>query len=253
MFLSLKKKKTKYDKNSYIHFLKNLLIDENLKEEIISVLELFNDKGFITFDGNNLYGKIIDKNGSDYIEIKYHNYNFTCIYTDWNRNRSVNISQINLKNNNTKINKSEKKEYICLENQNKTDIEEWEKIYNENNNLVYESNLKQNSSYNSYADKIIYDNESRFENNFELTKNWYIFNGSIITYKLKKENFKNRDYSNESYLICPKVCEEDFQKTYYFDELDQNLFNQFMTGKISIEEVFEQNDKINKVKKIHKK
>lgn len=139
-----------------------------------------------------------------------------------------------------------------MNNKNKTEIEEVEKIYNKNHNLIYESILKNDNSYNSYADKIVYNEESSFENNFELTKNWYISNGSIIKYKFAKEKFKNKDYSKESYLICPKVYEEKLKKTYYFDELDQNLFNQFMTGKISIEEVLEQNNKINKVKNISK-
>lgn len=95
MLFNLKKQNKNYDKNSYIFFLKKLLVDEKIKEEIINQIEIFAKEGTLVFDGNNLYGKIIKKEGNDYLEIKYENTHFYCNYTKWNIKCSINISQIN--------------------------------------------------------------------------------------------------------------------------------------------------------------
>lgn len=107
------KKREFYCKESYNKFLETLLVDKDIKEEIISQVEIFS-KGKINFDGDNLYGKIIDKEGNDYLEIKYENKYFICNYTKWNSSCIVNITQIPLKNGNVKIEKKKRLNLFVL-------------------------------------------------------------------------------------------------------------------------------------------
>ena len=244
------KKNKYYNEKAYINFLSKIIVDKNIKEEISNQIEIFKEKGSLIFDGNNLYGKIIQKDGNDYLEIKYDNNHLTCNYTKWNNQNTVNISQVNLKNSNIKLYKKEKTEYICPSDENQTDILEIEKIYNKNNNLIYESNLKNNSTYNSFTNQIIYNDVNWRSNRLELDRKWYIKNGSIIKYNLVKVGFENTNDLKETYFICPKAYNNGFQTICHFDHLDPELFNKFMEGKISIEELIKQNSNINKTKKI---
>lgn len=247
-----KKDKQYYNEEAYIKFLENLLVDKNLKEEIIEQINIFKDDGKISFDGNNLYGKIINKSGNDYLEIRYENDCFVCNYTKWNGRNNVNISQIDLKNNNTKVNRKEKTEFKCPDDKNNTSIEEIEKIYNKNSKLIYEATLKKDTSYDSLEGHIVYESGSPFSNNFELSKNWYVSSGSIINYRLRKKYFYEQGALEESYSICEGPYHDEYQTIYCFDELNQKLFKDFMTGKISIQEVIVQNKEINEQKKLCK-
>lgn len=230
-----------YDVNSYKKFLGSLLVDKEIKEEILNQINLFFEEGKITFDGNNLYGKMISKKSNEYLEIRYENQYFVCNYTKWNGRNIVNITQIDLKNKNIKIDRKEKTEYTCPDNKNETKIEELEKIYGSENKLIYTSTLNENVSYNSLENSIVYEDDSYWENNFELEKNWYISDGSIIKYQVSKHYLYEQSELEESYSVCPGSYSDGFERYYHFTNLDENLFKSFMTGQITIEQLLEQN------------
>lgn len=231
-----------YDVNSYKKFLGSLLVDKEIKEEILNQINLFFEEGKITFDGNNLYGKMISKKSNEYLEIRYENQYFVCNYTKWNGRNIVNITQIDLKNKNIKIDRKEKTEYTCPDNKNETKIEELEKIYGSENKLIYTSALNKKVSYNSLENSIVYEDDSYWENNFELEKNWYISDGSIIKYQVSKHYLYEQSELEESYSVCPGSYSDGFGRYYHFTNLDENLFKSFMTGQITIEQLLEQNN-----------
>lgn len=232
-----------YDVSSYKKFLGSLLIDKEIKEEILNQIDIFYEDGKIIFDGNNLYGKIISKKANEYLEIRYENGYFVCNYTKWNGKKIVNITQIDLKNNNVKMDRKEKTEYVCPYNKNETKIEELEKIYDSENKLIYKSSLEKSVHYDSLESSIIYKDDSFYSNNFRLEQDWYISNGSIIKYQLSKHYLHEQSELNESYSICPESYSDGFGNYYYFTALDENLFKAFMLGQITIEQLLEQNKK----------
>lgn len=243
-----KNNKKYYDEEAYKKFLESILVDKDIKEEIFNQIDIFSSEGKISFDGNNLYGKYINKKGNDYLEIRYENQYFVCNYTKWNGRNIVNITQIDLKNKNIKIDRKEKTEYICPDNKNETKIEELEKIYNSENKLIYESTLNKSVSYNSIENSIVYEDDSYWANNFELEKNWYVSNGAIINYKLSKHYLYEQSKIEESYSVCPGSYSDGFGRYYHFTNLDEDLFKLFMTGQITIEQLLEQNKENNKEK-----
>lgn len=236
--------KRNYNVESYKIFLEQILVDREIKEEILNLIEIFNE-GKITFDGSNLYGKIIDKKGNDYIEIKYQNGFLVCNYTDWAGGKIVNINQVGLKRGNVKVNRREKIEYVCYNYTNQTNVEEIEKIYDKNKNKIYDSKLTYNEEYDATENFINYSNKSCFDNRFELYRQWYIPTGEIISYRLSKSYMDNNSQIEENYSICPGVIVTEYERRYNFEKLDENLFKNFMSGQISIEELLEQNNTIN--------
>ena len=232
-----------YDVNKYKKFLESLLVDKEIKEEMLNQIDLFFENGKITFDGNNLYGKMISKKSNEYLEIRYENGYFVCNYTKWNGRNIVNITQIDLKNNNIKIDRKEKTEYNCHDNKNETKIEELEKIYDSENKLIYKCSLQKSVHYDSLESAIIYKDDSFWSNNFKLEQDWYISNGSIIKYQLSKQYLHEQSELNECYSVCPGTYSDDWGNYYYFANLDENLFKSFMSGQITIEQLLEQNQK----------
>lgn len=83
-------------------------------------------------------------------------------------------------------------------------------------------------------------NDAIFCNMFSLVKNWYMENGSIIRYILTNNFVNENDDTYEQCLICLGVYITEFDRFYKFKELDKELFKQFMTNKITINEVLEQ-------------
>ena len=225
--------------DNYKKFIKNLIVDKYISEEIISKIYFFNNHGTIKIEKNNLYGKINEKKNSDYLEIRYENNYLICNYTDWNSNKYINITQKYIKGKNTKIDRKEKIEYKCSNNDNHTTIEEIEKIYNSHKELAYESELKKDYNYNTYENYMSYNNNICFDNEFSLDKKWYINNGSIISYRLSKSYFNTNSDINEFYEICQKPFHDGFAIVHNYIELDKDLFVSFMTGNITIEELLE--------------
>ena len=106
-------------------------------------------------------------------------------------------------------------------------------------------------SYDSIESSLVYNNYSYLINNFDLEKNWYISNGSIINYKLSKHYLYDQSELNESYSVCPGSYSDGFTGYYNFTKLDEDLFKSFMTGQITIQQLLEQNqNKENSKKKI---
>lgn len=238
-----KNKKKNYSIDAYQNFLKGILVDKKINEEICDKVNLFSKEGKINFDGNNLFGKIIQRKGNEYLEVRYENEYLVCNYTKWYGKNIVNITQIPLKNGNVKIDRKEKTEYVCYDDKNETNISELEKIYDCENNLIYESTLETEHSYDSLKSSLIYKNDCWWTNNFELEKKWYIPNGSIIKYKLSKNYMDSNPKISEKYSICsgpvrvyPGIC-------YHFIDLDEELFKSFMSGEITIEKLLKQNKK----------
>ena len=104
-----KRKKTNEEKlNNYIEFIKKNIVDEEIKEEILNRINIFQSDGNIAIEDNNLYAKINSKGEIDFLEIKYLNNYFICNYSNWNLKQQVTITQKDLKFGNIKINRREK-------------------------------------------------------------------------------------------------------------------------------------------------
>jgi len=232
----------KINVEKYKELINKIILNENIRKEIIDKIDDFNQNGEIVFDGYNLYAK--NKKGKDYLELKYENNYFLCNYSECDFSKFVTISLKELKSNNVKLERKEKVEYIHNDNfNNSTEIEEIEEIYNADKNLAYESKLSYNYKYVTYENAIIYVDNHYFTNYFDLNKKWYIFNGSIINYKLTKSIMNEHSEIEEKYSICPEAYHGNFATYYNYVDLDQGLFKQFMSGSISIDDVLEQIDK----------
>lgn len=236
--------------SQYKEQINKLIVDGEIKNEILNIIDLFVNNGKIKFDDNNLYGKIIHQNETRSIVIRYNNSNFIFNYIDSNEifKKNINITQEYIKGGNHKINRQEKIDYRCVNNRNRVSIEEIEKIYNIKNHLVYDSTLKKEQDYNTHEDHMDYNNGDCCENSFYLEKKWYIPNGSAIKYTLSKDFVNEQSNLYENHSICkkPYYDDEQFIWVYEFVNLDENLFKSFMIGEINIDEVLKQieNNKI---------
>ena len=94
----------------------NTLVDDKIKKEIIEQIDIFYKRGSLEYKNSSLYGKIFDVNENEYLEIKNQDNVFICNYTLWNCDCKINIVQIKLDNNFTKIIKKQKKIISLLKN-----------------------------------------------------------------------------------------------------------------------------------------
>ncbi len=244
-----RKKKVENNVNGYILFISKVVKDEKTKKEIIDQLNYFSSNGIINIDGSNLTGKIIDKNGNLYLDIKYGNDKFMCSYTKWNLNSVILIEQEGLKSGNYKITKTDKTKYDSNNYQNEYSIEIEEKIYNKTGQILYESERKISEEFNSYKDGLVYKDDSPFKNVIDVEKTWYIKNGSIIKYKMKKNELDSKGGIKESYLICSKPLKTERETILNFSEIPKELYISFMIGELTIEEVLEKLNEKDVVKK----
>ncbi|MBQ7141233.1 MAG: hypothetical protein IJO32_07010 [Bacilli bacterium] len=193
--------------SQYKEQISKLIVDEEIKNDILDMVSFFTHNGKVKIDGNNLYGKITHQNETDSLIINYDLFKFVFNYVESNVifRKTINISQEYIKGGNHKITKHEKRDYRCCNNQNKISIEETEKIYNLKNNLVYDSILLKEYDYDTYPEYMKYNSSKNSENSFHLEKKWYIPNGSIIKYILGKNFMKENNKLNEKYYICEKT------------------------------------------------
>lgn len=246
--------------NEYIAFIERNIKDFDIREKIIEKIRFFLHNGKIILEGNNLYGKMNHNGITDYLEIRYENYVIICNFTEEIIGKHVNITQSSLKGGNTKIVETDKFERKTCNNHNKTEIKEEEKIYNYHNRLIFESDLKREASYNTfdnYDSNIIY-NESKYVENFlELNKKWFISDSVGIKYNLFK-NFIGGSELLEKYLLCyHSTVNKNLRKEVV---LDKQIFEDFMTGKITYEELLDKTlakelideEKSKELKKINK-
>ena len=245
IFSKNKKETVKYDNcESYKNFISNILIDKEIKEEVLGQINYFEENGYIYFEGNNLYGRSFEKEAPLYLEIRNDKNGFICNYTKWSGRASIKITQNDLKNENIKVEKEELGNVLYHDNnRHENTKEEFRKVYDKNNNLIYKETFKENREYDSLESSLIYT-DACFRNKFELERTWNISNGSIIQYKLSKNDFYNDASLQEDYLICEKPVKVPFEGThYYFDNLNKQLFKLFMTGEMTIENVLEEHQK----------
>ena len=225
---------------NYINFLIKKIVDEILIDEIVEEINKFSKHGSFFIQESNLYGRINNNEGNDYIAIKCTDKSVVCNYTKWSGSSNINICQTKLKNGNIKVSREEKIDYIHPLDKNSTRRKYNEKIYNDKDFLIYKSEISENEEYDSYSEQLIYNNSSVFDNKLEIEKNWYFIDGTIINYKLKKQNYDFTKFE-ESYSICEKPYEDDIAIYYNFNGLDRELFSQFMTGQIDLESLILQN------------
>lgn len=226
----------------YKELINEIILNKDIKKEIIEKINYFNLYGEIVLDGYNLYAKC--KKSKDFLELKYENKYFLCNYTEWDFAKFITISERDLKNKFIKLERKEKVEYKSDdESKNSTKIEEIEEIYSSDKNKVYESKFTNDIEFKTFKKSIQYIDNHYFTNYFNLDKKWYISNGSIINYKLAKSIMNDNSKLEESYSICPEVYSDGFGTYYNFVDLDENLFKQFMSGNITISEVLDNIDK----------
>lgn len=247
------RRKKETNVNAYIKFIEKIIYDKNIKDEIIGEIEKFSKDGIVAIDGNNLSGKILDSEGNLYIDIKYDNGKFICLYTKWDLDSVVVIEKETLNGGNYKLTKTDKVKYKTHNNENKYDIEAEEWIYNLDNKLLYKSKAEIEENFNSYKEQLVYRDDSPFINVVSTEKDWYISNGSIIKYKMNKNEMHSKKEIEEEYLICKKTYKDEFGTTCCFIDLGIELFVELMTGKMTIEEVLVKLNKKEPVKKIGEK
>ena len=237
---------------NYISFIEKEIVDEDIKEKIIEKIKFYSYYGKLYIDKKDLYGIYVNKKdlnrcnpAKEFLEIKF-DYDFICNYSDWSNAKLVNIVQRNLKGGHTQIFKRERVDYRTYNNRNHSTEETIEKIFNYDNCLVYQSKKEEENDFDTYlneANHIIYNNESSQDNILKIEKRWFLSNGSILKYNLKKDYLNNNELE-EVYSVCEGPIDNH---KYYFDELDKDLFKQFMLGNITIEELLKENYK-NEVK-----
>ena len=226
----------------YKDLINQIILNQDIKKEILEKIEYFKNNGKVVIEGYNLYAK--SKKEKDFLEIKYENKYFLCNYSEWDFGKFVTISEKELKNNSKKIERKEKVEYKCDDiNKNMTEIKEIEEIYDGNNNLIYESKYTNDIDFNILKNNMEYIDNHYFTNYFNLEKKWFISNGSIISYKLTKSVMNEHSEIEEKYSICPEVYYGNFATYYNYVNLDENLFKQFMSGNITIDDVLGQINK----------
>lgn len=252
--MSLNKKIT-----NYISTLDKIIVDREIKEKIVEKINFYKKYGKIYFEDKNLYGTFIntyDLNratpAKEFLEIKIlDNNNLICNYSEQSNNKIINIVQNGIKGGNTSISKKEATDTRSYNNNNQFRIEEIEKIYNYQDDLIYESNLEKKYNYDTYPYEccnIIYS-DNNYGNYFSLEKKWYIQNGSIIKYNLSKSFVNENDAIYESYSICPELRNVENDRDSKFVSLDKEIFKKFMLGNITINELIEENNQKKLLKK----
>lgn len=242
------KTKEKNNIDYYVKFISKVVKDEKIKKEIIEQLHIFYSDGTISIDGNNLTGKIIGEKGNLYLDIKYEIDNFVCSYTKWNINSVVLIEQERLKSDDYKITKTNKNKYHCFNKRNKCSIKIEEKIYNKDNQLLYESENKVDEEFDSYDNRIVYKDDSPFVNVITMERTWYMPNGSVIKYQMTKDELYRKTGIKENYLMCVAPCKTGNETTMDFLSISRELYISIMTGELTIEEALESLNKKDPVK-----
>lgn len=241
--------------NKLLKKLDKLLIDRKIKELIIDKIDFYSRYGKIYIDNDFIYGTHCVKNlnysnpRKEFLEIKIINNNFICNYSEWENEKVINIVQKSIKGGNTRVYKKEETNNFAWNNNNKLKMQEQQKIYNCQNELVFESILEKEYDYYTYSfegSKVIYS-ETDCSNRFSLEKKWYIQNGSIIKYNLSKSFISQNDEVCENYSICLYPYSTETDRVYEFIELDKEIFKDFMTGKTNINELI---DKIQDKRKL---
>ena len=236
--------------NNFISKLEKILVDSEIKELIINKINFYSANAKLQIHNDELYGTYINKcdlnratPAKEFLEIKILDSNVVCNFSELSNRKLVNIAQNTLKGGHTSISKKETiKEFTC-NNNNEFSVEEQERIYNYQNRLVYESNLKRQSDFDTYpyADSNIIYNTACFDNEFSLEREWYTPEGVRIKYNLSKSFVNKDDGICERYLICPGVCWTETDRVFKFVKLDKELFKSFMSGEITIDEVLDKN------------
>lgn len=242
--------KTNKKITNFISKLEKILIDSEIKELIIEKINFYLIHGKIIFSKNELYGTYINRSdlnratpAKEFFELKIADNNLVCNYSEWSNKKVVHITQQSIKGGNTSIYKKETNTVHTYNNTNQFSINEQGKIYNYQNRLIFESQLEKEYDYDTYPyedSNIVYKDNS-ISNSFSLEKKWYIHNGSIIKYNLSKSFMNQDDEICEHYSICPEVCWTETDRVYKFVELDKEIFKNFMSGKITINEVLDKN------------
>ena len=244
---------------NYISTLNKLFVDTEIKEKIVEKINFYKKYGKIYFKENNLYGTFINTYdltratpAKEFLEIKILDNNVICNYSEQSNKKIINIVQNGIKGGNTSICKKESTDIRSYNNNNRFSIEEIEKIYNYQDDLIYESNLEKEYNYDTYPYEIcnIIYRDNNYGNYFSLEKKWYIQNGSIIKYNLSKSFVNENDTIYETYSICPELRNVENDRDSKFVSLDKEIFKKFMLGNITINELIEEN---NQQKKLIKK
>ena len=238
--------------NKYIDFIEKSIVDQQIKGKILDVIKYFRFFGQLVIIDGVLYGKTNGTKNHDYLEIRKTKDSIICNYTEWSNKKTINICQFYQKDKNIKINKLEKVEYECTDGQNETSVDEIEMIYDRNSKLIYMSELNKKQN-NLYCNNQIKYSDTWYDNLFTLEKTWFINNNSIIKYKLSKKVMNKDSELQENHSICYEPIIGEFERFFIYNNLDEKLFKDFMTGNISIETLIEENKKLEETKELKKK
>lgn len=238
-----------YSSEDFIDYITQTIADQSIKSEIIGQINNFEKDGKIDITDNVLFGKMITDSEKDYLQIRLNNDVFNCFYTRWNEIVNVSIKQIILSDNNKKISREETEEYIFNDFVvNETNTEQMEKIYSNENKLLYQSVLTNKHSYqiiDNYNLDYSEDKADSHGNDITLEKKWYIPDeySTIIGYNLSKQQFSYNSTIEETYYISSITNYLNGEPIRNRENIKEELFKYFMTGDITIEELKEKNKK----------
>lgn len=244
--------------SKFIMKLEEILIDSKIKDLIKSKISFYSINGKLHIRNNELYGTYINKcdlnratPAKEFLEIKIQDNNVVCNFSEYSNRKLVNITQNTLKGGNTRIYKKETEQGVTYNYNNVFDILEQERIYNYQKSMVYESDFKRQSDFDTfpYEDSNMMYNKACSDNEFSLERKWYIYDGVIIRYKLSKSFMSKHDNIYENYSICSGFKCSDTGREYRYKDLDKEIFKAFMSGEISIHQVL---DKVRNQKRLLK-
>lgn len=243
----VKKEEIKDSIECYKRFLGTIIIDKSILDDILAEIDSFFKNGYIFIDGNNLSGKMMNKNGNDYLKISYEHDCLNCHYTKYNSKFIFNVVQ-SFSNGHTKLDRYENIRCKCEGNHSEGKIIQSHRIYDDSKRLIFESLMNQITDYDVFGSQIQYGDDSF--NKFDLLKKWYFLNGSIIAYNVSKNYFADNSGLKEKYTICEKPWIINYVMRYDFENLDEELFKKLMLGQMTIEDVIRENKILNEQKVI---
>jgi len=201
--------KKKIDK--FIEKLDKLCLDSEIKKDIHYRIGYYNQYGNLYIKDNELYGTYINKcdlnratPAKEFLEIKIFDNNLICNYSEDSNRRIINIIQNTLKGGHTRVCKKIETKGFTYNQNNKIDIEQTEEIFNYQNELIYKSNLNQQSDYDTYPERdsnIIYATE-HFDNYMLLEREWYTPEGVKLKWQILTFFMKLQNMQQHSLLTC---------------------------------------------------
>lgn len=247
------RKNKEVDITDYLEFIKSIIVDKDIRSEVVEYIDYIVKYGVFKLEFNNLYGRIGNKVSSDYLEIKRENNALIISFTKYESRERKYITIDKLEGNKTYINVLEQNVTETIPDSTKVDYDnkKTELIYTDAT-LIYKSVTEESNEFSGTNEKMIYDNDT-FCNELNICREWF-HNDASIRQVIKKNYFG--DTIEEGYYICLGKRDSEYENVYIFSKLDREEFISFMTGEITFDELVnlnkdKNNEEVEKVSITH--